>query len=102
RNKHAIHTESKLTVGTWSHIAASFNGSSGLMSLSYDGVSKDKTYSSTVISGSTSPWSLGASHFSGSNENHWEGEVSEFRVYSRALSNAELNACYQATNTKYP
>jgi hypothetical protein len=80
-----------LSPGTWYHVAGVFNAESRDLSLYIDGelistrqVSYDRVYDSTA------PFTLGADSQNGQVTHLFDGQLDEWRAYSRALSENEI------------
>jgi hypothetical protein len=72
---------------TWTHVAVTFNGTKS--SIYINGVlDNSATYSSTSIKTNATELQIGAR----SSINRWVGDLDEIKLYSRVLSDAEINA----------
>jgi PKD repeat protein len=76
---------STLPLNKWSHIAATYDGTS--IRLFVNGVLVNSTAQVGAIAPSTQPLTIGGNAFSGQN---WTGLIDEVRIYNRALSATEI------------
>ena len=96
---------SALSAGVWSHVAVTLNGSTGILYLNGTPVGTNSAMTLRPLSlGSTANNYLGKSQFS---DPYLNGLLDEFRIYSVALSSAEIAATYtlgpgQLLNTNSP
>lgn len=75
---------------TWNHVLAVNDQSSNVTTVYLNGVSVDtRTYS-----GDTDPWEVDLGRDSWNGGSHFDGEISKFRLYNRALSSDEVKAAY--------
>jgi hypothetical protein len=80
-----------LSSGTWYHVAGVFDAQQRTLSVYLDGeiiASRSVTYDS--IYNSSAPFMLGANLRNGSVVRHFDGQLDEWRVYSRALTGGEI------------
>jgi hypothetical protein len=80
-----------LSVGTWYHVAAVFDADQRMLLVYLNGdlvASRSVNYNS--IHDSTAAFMLGANQDSGSVTQYFDGQLDEWRVYSRALSESEI------------
>ncbi len=99
---------SVISNGTWYHVAAVFDQTAKTIQLYVDGTAQnlvkaagtcgtatgtvlDYSACTTATASSTYDFVIGASH---TNNEHFDGEVDDVRVYNRALSDAEVTALY--------
>jgi hypothetical protein len=95
-DQHLAIDDVALSTGSWHHLVGTYNGSVG--KLYVDGAEEDSNSSpSGFIDAGTHPVVIGA----GSNDNGasynadpWNGMIDEVRIYSRALSTAEIKEYY--------
>ena len=87
------HPTFTLSPGTWYRVAEVFDAGARTLSVYLDGelvatrsVTYDRVYNSSA------PFMLGADMQSGSVVQHFDGGLDEWRVYSRALSESEVEA----------
>ena len=82
----------QLETGKWTHIAVTFDSSTGATDVYFNGVHKgDTQYSNyrTTVNWNSSEFYIGKSW----DNNRWlDGEISEARVWNRVLSASEINA----------
>lgn len=81
-------------VGGWHHVAATFDG--GTIRLFVDGVEKGSVSAPTF---SYSPWANTARIGYGSGTSTFHGSMDDFRLYSRALSGAEVSDLYSGSGS---
>jgi hypothetical protein len=81
-----------LANGAWRHVAAVFDGQAGEMRLYLDGgLEVSRTVAHDGVHPSTAPFMLGANlDQTGAVFQHFDGQLDEWRVYARALSQAEI------------
>jgi concanavalin A-like lectin/glucanase superfamily protein len=86
-----------LTVGTWHHLCVTLTGTNGILYI--DGVQTAKNAALTLnpsnLGSTTQDW-IGRSEFTG--DPYLDGKVDQFRIYSRALSAAEVLQLFQEQN----
>ncbi len=104
-------TNTVISNGNWYHVAAVFDQTAKTMELYVDGIAQDLTVGGTTcgtVTGTVLDYSacgtatassahdfvIGASH---TNNEHFDGEVDDVRVYNRALSDAEIGSLFKAT-----
>jgi len=95
---YALAATTPLTINTWYHLAAVFDGQAQTMSLYRDGTlaaTRSITYSN--LSSSSAPFMLGANLNNGSPAQYFDGLLDEWRVYGRALNQAEIQALMVTT-----
>ena len=80
-----LYASSTLALNTWSHLAATYDGST--MRLFVNGGQVASRSQTGPIQTSTGPLTLGGDPIYGQN---WAGRIDEVRVYSRALSASEI------------
>ena len=90
-----LQTTSPVTVG-WHHVAATFNGAT--MSIYVDGVQQAAKAQSGSIAASTGLSAM-VGNCPSDMTRQFTGEIVDARVYSRALSAAEVSAIHAAGNT---
>src|SRR6059036_1274181 len=76
---------SALSLNTWSHLAATYDGA--MMRLYVNGVQVASRAQTGTMTTSSDALSIGGNTFSGQN---WTGLIDEVRIYSRALSPSEI------------
>ena len=77
----------QLPLSTWTHLATTYNGN--VLALYVNGVQAGQLLVTGAITTSTSPLRLGGNNI----WSEWfQGDIDEVRVYSRALSAAEIQA----------
>ncbi|MEM7032744.1 MAG: LamG-like jellyroll fold domain-containing protein [Chloroflexota bacterium] len=82
----------------WYHVAAVFDGTQQTMTLYLDGAQDaTRTVTYSTIQNSTAPFMLGANMEGTNVVQHFDGLLDEWRVYDRALSQAEVQALRLAT-----
>ena len=83
-------TTDTAVVGTWYHIAMTYDGAN--VKMYKDSVLKTTTAETTNIVKTTQPLRIGAygSYATGGNYS-WEGQIDEVRIYNRALSAKEIS-----------
>jgi hypothetical protein len=80
-----------LEAGVWYHVAAVFDSQAGTMVLYLDGdLDGTRTVAFDSISVSTAPFMLGANMSNGDVVQSFDGQLDEWRVYSRALTEGEI------------
>jgi hypothetical protein len=80
-----------LRTGNWYHLAAVFDAQQRVMSLYLDGERIGwRAASSSLIYDSSVPFLLGAGLYKGAPQEYFDGVLDEWRLYSRALSQAEI------------
>ena len=84
---HTVQSSVGLTVNAWYHIAGTYDGST--MNIYVNGQLVGSASASGNINGYTGPLRLAAN---GSGGEVWNGKIDDVRVYSRALSQAEIQA----------
>ncbi|MFC5530541.1 DUF5695 domain-containing protein [Cohnella yongneupensis] len=86
-----ISSTTAFPTGVWKHVAVTLSGSTG--TLYVDGVQVATNASMTLnpssLGATTQSW-LGRSQFSG--DPYFNGQIDDFRIYSRALSASEISA----------
>jgi hypothetical protein len=86
-----LNGQTSLETGVWYHVAAVFDGQAGTMTLYLDGeLDGTRTVVFSSINVSTAPFMLGANMQTGSVVQSFDGQLDEWRVYSRALSESEI------------
>lgn len=88
----ATDTGNALPNNTWSHVAATYDGSD--LSLYVDGNLADSTPASGAISTNNLAWTIG--RFANSGTSYFAGSIDEVKMFSRALSASEITAEYDA------
>jgi hypothetical protein len=78
--------------GTWQHVAATYDGA--MMRIFVDGVEKASTPVSGVIDAVTDPFVIGRNVVGPSFA--WHGLIDEIELFNRALSQAEIQAIFNA------
>ena len=82
-----------LTSGTWYHLAGVFDADQQTLTLYLDGVpiaSRSVTYN--TVYNASAPFMLGANIQNGAPDQFFDGLLDEWRVYDKALSQAEIDA----------
>lgn len=102
-NNHADTSGGTWTTGTWHHVTAVFDGSKSTsydrVKIYIDGINYGTTGGGTFptsLQNAAAPLVIG--DFLGLDRN-WNGSLDHVKVYSRALTEAEVKAEYQAQNT---
>jgi streptogramin lyase len=80
-----VGSDATLLVGTWTHIAMSYDGST--LKVYVNGVLAEAVSQTGTIVASTSPLSLGGDPLYGQ---YFDGVIDEVRVYNRGLTQAEI------------
>ncbi len=89
---------SLLTLGSWSHIVALYDGSN--QTIFVDGSQVANTARSGVLEASTAPSYIGVQQYNSSTFKQFLfGQVDDFRVYDHALSASEVSALAAGTST---
>lgn len=91
-NESVTDTGNALPANTWSHLAATYDGSD--LALYVDGVLADSTAASGAISTNNFLWTIGRN--ADASSGHFAGRVDEVKIYSTALSANEVEAEYDA------
>ncbi|OXS59290.1 hypothetical protein B1A99_11750 [Cohnella sp. CIP 111063] len=91
-----IHSTAAFPTGVWKHVAVTIAGSTGRLYV--DGVQVAANASMTLnpssLGNTTQNW-LGRSQFAG--DPYFNGQIDDFRIYSRALSASEIGTLYGGT-----
>jgi len=97
-NEQQINTTTTIASGTWAHIAVTLQGTVGILYVNGIEVGRNSSMALKPSSlGSTTLNYIGRSQFSG--DPKLTGTLDDFRIYSRALSSAEIG---RLTNTSGP
>ena len=92
-----------ITRNKWWHVCGTYDGST--MYLYLNGISQNtKSVASNTIGGSpsTSQWDIGLNHSMGGNQgNRYTGNISNLKVYNKALSANEVEQNYNATKGRF-
>lgn len=88
---------SNLTIG-WHHIAVTFNSTTGLISVYYDGVLKQTTSTNSGVITNAFTAKIGKD----SGDSGFIGQVDDVRIYNRPLSSTEIFSIYQNSLVGYP
>ena len=96
-----VETDAALSLGTWQHVAATFDSATEAMVIYVNGVQVPTTVvpgSGTVTSiyQSNIPVLIGAIGLGSGEEYFWAGLIDEVNVFNRALSASEIQAIYNA------
>jgi hypothetical protein len=81
--------QSPLPVNTWTHLAATYDGST--LTLYRNGIVVDAAAASGTPASATGTLQIGASEYG----EFFKGLIDEVRIYNRSLSSAEVQAIYQ-------
>ncbi len=91
-----INSTTAFPTGVWKHVAVTISGSTGRLYV--DGVqvaaNSNMTLNPSSLGNTTQNW-LGRSQFSG--DPYFNGQIDDFRIYSRALSASEIGVLYGGT-----
>jgi len=91
-----IHSTAAFPMGVWKHVAVTIAGSTGRLYV--DGVqvavNTNMTLNPSSLGHTTQNW-LGRSQFAG--DPYFNGQIDDFRIYSRALSASEIGTLYAGT-----
>jgi len=93
------HPSPVLSTGRWYHLAGVFDAGARTMSVYLDGeliASRSVTYDR--VYDTTAPFMLGADMQGVSVVHHFDGRLDEWRVYSRALTQSEIQALMTCCN----
>ena len=82
-----LYGTSSLPVNTWSHLAATYDGTT--MRLYVDAVEVASRPQTGLVQTSNNPLTIGGDNVYGQ---HWAGMIDEVRIYNRALTQAEIQA----------
>jgi len=82
-----------LSTGEWHHVAATYDGSTIIIYI--DGVDDASTQNSGGILTNTDYVSIGAGYDIGDGNRHFNGDIDDPRIYSRALTSTEVSNIYQ-------
>jgi len=77
------------TSNLWTHVAATWNGST--MLIYTNGQVQGSLTAGGSITATTDPVAIGKKNTSSSSGDYWNGQLDEVRLYNRALSLAEIN-----------
>jgi fibronectin type 3 domain-containing protein len=77
------------TSNVWTHVAATWNGST--MVIYTNGQVQTSLSVGGSITGTTDPLAIGKKNTSTTEGDYWNGQLDEVRIYSRALSLGEIN-----------
>jgi fibronectin type 3 domain-containing protein len=77
------------TSNLWTHVAATWNGST--MLIYTNGQMQGSLATGGSITATTDPLAIGKKNTSGSAGDYWNGQLDEVRIYNRALSLGEIN-----------
>ena len=80
---------SPVPTNTWTHLTLTYNGS--VLTLYQNGVAVATTNVSGTLSSGTETLQIGGSKYG----EYFKGLIDEVRIYSRALSNSEIQTLYQ-------
>jgi beta-galactosidase len=82
-----------LSAGTWYHVAGVFDAQARTMTVYLDGkVIGARSVSHSIIHDAAAPFILGADVKSGVADQHFDGQLDDWRVYGRALAAGEIEA----------
>lgn len=88
-----------LTVDTWAHVVATYDGSTNLASIYINGTlsaSSTATDAASVnIYNSSAPLRIGATQDWGDSPKYFSGHIDDVRVYNRVLSTTEIDALHK-------
>lgn len=82
-----------ITPNAWHHLAASFNGSTRMLTIYIDGVQRAQGTLAFTSAGNALPLIVGRS---GTGGDYWRGRLDELRLWSVARTAAEIQASYQS------
>jgi hypothetical protein len=86
-----LNGQTPVEAGSWHHVAAVFDAGNRTMTLYLDGrPDASRAVSFDHINVSTAPFMLGANLSSGSLTQYFDGQLDDWRVYSRPLSESEI------------
>lgn len=108
RTRAVCSSRSSLTNSSWSHIASSFNSTSGAFKLFFNGTQEcalTLAGPASLYTGSTSPLAAGAHVDSGGTPTagtYWSGDVAEIRGSNTAITNAQAVDHYNTSSGNYP
>jgi hypothetical protein len=93
-------TSSSFPSGQWRHVVLTFDDSINTMRLYINGtqVSQNTNVTQSYISETER---IGAHFFSGNPVSFWDGKIAQVRVYSKALSNTEVQTNFDSTKARY-
>jgi hypothetical protein len=94
----AVGTNSVVPLNTWLGITVVYSG--GTVSIYYNGVSQSLTGTSTGYN-ITGTGTLFIAQFSGAGSFYWNGKISNFKIYNRTLSAAEITQNYNAQKSRF-
>ena len=85
------HPASPLSVGRWYHVAGVYDATRRTMSVYLDGdLIGSRSVSYSTVYNSSAPFMLGANVQGSQVVQHFDGRLDDWRVYSRALSEGEI------------
>jgi len=84
--------------GVWTHLVATFNASTGLMSLYING-QLAATATDPAPWRATGPFAIGYDWIGGKQDSTFQGSISDVQAYNRVLSAAEVTSLYTAGGT---
>jgi len=86
---------SLFAVGTWSHVAATYNATNGDVKLYVNGVAVSTTVNTLRVPNPNPSYNLHIGVMGGPLVMYFKGSIDEVRVYNRALTPAEISQVYQ-------
>jgi hypothetical protein len=91
-----------LEEGVWHHVAGVFDGEARTLAVYVDGALAGwRSVSYGSVHDATAPFMLGANLSSGSALQPFDGQLDEWRVYSRALTESEIAALMTSTVSSF-
>jgi hypothetical protein len=92
-----IGTNSVVPLNTWLCVTVVYNG--GTVSIYYNGVSQSLTGTSTGYNITGTGTLFIAQYYGGGY--YWNGKISNFKIYNRALSQAEITQNFNAQKNRF-
>lgn len=88
-------------LNTWVHLVGVYNATSDIMRLYVNGSLSASTTHSTTWS-ATGKIIAGRLHWNNTDQNYFDGQIDDIRVWNRALSDTDVSDLYNATTTTGP
>ena len=100
-DQYSLVTKTSFPSGVWKHVVLTFDDSTNTMTLYVDGVEVSKNTNVTQSYVGSQTERIGAHEFGGNPVSFWDGKISTVRVYTSALSDAEVLQNFNIEKTKY-
>jgi hypothetical protein len=94
--RHNIFTDSQVEVGTWHHVAASYDGIT--LKIFFDGVPENQLSNINIPINKTSRYLSFGNGYDGFSWWPFSGSIDEVRIYNRAVTSKEIQTIYYSYN----